>query len=251
MPYAFAHPAAVVPVAKALGRHAVPSALAIGSIIPDAWYLLPVLGRGDTHGLLGAFLFCLPAGLFVYAAFHLIFKQPMLALAPRNLAGRLAPWTAPGLPAVPILSVLVSLLAGIGTHLAWDTFTHEGHLAVLEGEVFASVRLHQILQHASTLLGTAFLAGWLWRKLRARAPHPGVREIEPRLRIAIVAAMILFPALAFFTVLQDFDAGQSRTALRAAGVTGLSTFGVIALLFCLAWRKSASLDREAGKSPLR
>jgi hypothetical protein len=237
VPYAFAHPAAVVPVAKALGRHAVPSALAIGSIIPDLWYLVPVLDRGDTHGLLGAFLFCLPAGLVVYAAFHLIFKQPMLALAPRNLAGRLAAWTAPGLPAVPILSVLVSLLAGIGTHLAWDAFTHEGHLAGLEGEVFAGVRLHQVLQHASTLLGTAFLAGWLWRKLRAKQPHPGVREIRPQLRRAVIAVLILFPALAFFAVLHAFDGDDLRTAVRAAGVTGLCTFGAVALSFCLAWKR--------------
>ena len=251
MPYAFAHPAAVVPVAKMLGRRAVPSALAIGSMIPDAWYLVPLLERGDSHDALGVLRFCLPAGLIAYAAFHLIFKQPMVALLQRNLAGRLAAWTTPGLPAVPLLSVLVSLLAGIATHLVWDAFTHTGHLPVLETKVFAGVRVHQLLQHGSTLLGTAFLAWWLWRKLRATEPNPEVRELQPRLRLAVVAVMILLPAIAFFSVLRAVDAGGFSTALRAAGVTGLSAFGVVALSFCLAWRKSGALDGEPGKSPLR
>jgi hypothetical protein len=237
MPYAFAHPAAVVPVAKMLGRRAVPSALAIGSMIPDAWYLVPFLDRSDTHEALGVLWLCLPAGLIAYAAFHLIFKQPMLALLPRNLAGRLAAWATPGLPAVPRLSVLVSLLAGIATHLAWDAFTHEGYLPVLEARIFAGVYLHQVLQHASTVLGSAFLAWWLWRKLSATKPQPEVRELQPRLRLAVGAAMIFFPAAAFFTVLHGFDAETIRIGLRAAAVTAISVLGAMALAFCLAWRR--------------
>jgi hypothetical protein len=237
VPYTFAHPAAVVPVAKMLGRRAVPSALAIGSVIPDAWYFVPLMEREQSHEVLGVLWFCLPAGLLAYAAFHLIFKQPMLALLPRNLAGRLAAWATPGLPAVPSLWVLASLLAGIGTHLVWDEFTHAENWPILEATVYAGIRVHQVLQHASTLLGTAFVASWLWRKLRSAEPNPEVRELQPRLRLAVVAVMILFPALAFFTVLYAFDAGGLRTALRAAGVTGLSAFGLVALSFCLAWKR--------------
>jgi hypothetical protein len=236
MPYAFAHPAAVVPLAKLLGRKAVPSALAIGSMIPDAWYLVPFLDRGDTHFELGVLWFCLPAGLIAYAAFHLIFKLPMLALLPRGAATRLAPWARPGLPAVPWRSVLISLLAGLATHLAWDAFTHAGLLPVLETKV-AGVRLYRALQHASTLLGTGLLAWWLWRKLRATEPRPQLRELQPRVRLAVLALMILCPAIAFFTVLHALDGNALRTALRAAGVTGVSTFGVVALAFCLAWKR--------------
>jgi hypothetical protein len=237
VPYAFAHPAAVVPVAKLLGRRAVPSALAIGSMIPDAWYFIPMLDRGHSHEAIGVVWFCVPAGLIAYAAFHLIFKEPILALLPRHLAGRLAAWSRPGLPAVPWLYVLVSLLAGIATHLVWDGLTHKGHLPILEASILPGVSVHRVLQHASTVLGTAFLAWWLWRKLRTTRPRSGVPELRPRLRIAAVAAMIAFPAIAFFSVLQAFDLEALRTALRAAGVTALSTFGLVVLSFSLAWKR--------------
>ena len=234
MPYAFAHPAAVVPLAQLLGRRAVPSALAIGSMIPDAWYFVPSLDRVHTHGAL-ALWFCLPAGLIVYAAFHLIFKQPMLALAPRRLAERLAALTPHELPAVPWLSVVVSLAAGIATHIAWDTFTHESHVPLLDAEV-AGVHLYRILQHSSTLAGSAFLGWWVWRKLAATPPRPFPVEISPRVRAAVAAALMLFPAIVFFGVLRYFDGEHVRLALRAAGVTAASAFGLGALSFSLAWK---------------
>jgi hypothetical protein len=236
MPYAFAHPAAVVPLARLLGRRAVPSALVIGSMIPDAWYFVPLLGRADTHGALGLW-FCVPAGLIVYAAFHLIFKQPMLALAPRRLAERLAALTPPELPAVPWLSVVLSLAAGIATHIAWDALTHEGHVPLLGGEV-AGLQLYRILQHASTLAGSAFLAWWVWRRLAATPPRPFPVDMAPRVRAAVAAALMLFPAIVFVAVLRYFDGEHLRLALRAAGVTAASAFGLAALSFSLAWKAS-------------
>jgi len=237
VPYAFAHPAAVIPVAKILGRRAVPSALAIGSMMPDAWYFVPMLDREQSHGAL-ALWFGEPAGLIVYAAFHLIFKQPMLALAPRGLAGRLAVWTAPGLPALPWISVLVSLLAGIGTHLAWDAFTHEGYFRFVEARLSVGVYLHQVLQHSSTLAGSAFLAWWVWRKLAATRPQPVARSLAGWMRFAVTCAMTLLPAVAFFGVLEPFDVDPetARLALRAATITAASAFGLVALAFSLAWK---------------
>jgi hypothetical protein len=236
VPYAFAHPAAVIPVAKMLGRRAVPSALAIGSMIPDAWYFVPGLDRQQSHGAL-ALWFGVPAGLVVYAAFHLIFKQPMLALAPRSLGRRLAAWAAPGLPAVPLLSVLVSLVVGIVTHVAWDAFTHAGYFRFVEAR-FDGVYLHQVLQHASTLAGSAFLAWWGWRKLAATRPRPVALGLPRRTRIAVLAAMTLLPASVFFGVLGffDVDADTARLALRAATITAVSALGLVALAFALAWK---------------
>ncbi|MFL6567364.1 MAG: DUF4184 family protein [Burkholderiales bacterium] len=236
MPYAFAHPAAVVPVAKMLGARAVPSALAIGAMIPDAWYIVPLLEREHGHDLPGALLFCVPAGLLAYMAFHLIFKQPLLALAPRWLAERLAAWTTPRLPRAPWHRVLLSLLAGIATHLAWDAFTHAGYFPILETRVAGGIYLHQLLQHTSTLLGTWFLAAWIRRKLRATQPMVLVRVLDDRLRYAVMAAMTGLPATAFLIALRTFEAEPAALALRAAGVTALSAFGLLALFFSVGWR---------------
>lgn len=213
-----------------------PSALAIGAMIPDAWYIVPLLEREHGHELPGALLFCVPAGLLAYAAFHLIFKQPLLALAPRRLAERLAPWTTPGMPRARWHRVLLSLLAGIATHLAWDAFTHAGYFAILETTVAGGLRLHQVLQHASTLLGTWFLATWIRRKLRATQPIATLCVLDERLRYAVMAAMAGVPAAAFFLALRTFEAEPAPLAVRAAGVTALSAFGLLALFFSVGWK---------------
>ena len=236
LPYAFAHPAAVVPVAKLLGARAVPSALAIGAMIPDAWYFVPLVDRQHSHDLPDALWFCLPAGLLAYAAFHLIFKQPLIALAPRWLAGRLAAWATPGLPRAPWLLVLLSLLAGTATHLVWDIFTHEGSLRILDARVAGGLYLHQVLQHTSTLLGGAFVAAWVWRKLRMTHPMAVASVLDDRLRLTVVAVMIGFPAAVFFGVLLALGAHVEPSVLRAAGVPALSAFGLITLLYCLGWK---------------
>jgi hypothetical protein len=215
-------------------------------MVPDAWYFVPTLARADAHDGLGWLWFCLPAAFFAYVAFHLIFKQPLLALVPGMLAKRLSPWTCDGLPRVPWSWVLLSLLAGILTHLAWDEITHEGVISeafpVLEATLFAvgtlELRPLQILQHASTLAGTIILAAWLGRKLRAAPPHATVPTLHPRVRFAIVAAMVLIPAAAFgivaFALLGMSD---WRSAIRAGGVTACSTLGLVALVFCVIWHR--------------
>jgi len=218
-----------------LGTKVVPSALAIGAMIPDAWYIVPLLEREHGHELPGALLFCIPAGLLAYAAFHLIFKQPLLALAPRWLAGRLAAWTTPGLPRVRWHRVLLSLLAGIATHLAWDACTHTGHFPILDTRV-GGLYLHQVLQHASTLLGTWFLATWIWRTLRATQPMVTLRVLDERFRYAVMAAITGLPAAAFLVALRAFEAEPAPLALRAAGGTALSAFGLVALLYSLGWK---------------
>lgn len=229
MPYAFAHPVAVIPLARLLGRFAVPSALVIGSVIPDAWYLLSFVHREDSHSLAGILWFCLPAGLFAYAAFHLIFKQPLLALLPRDLAGKLGAFTCPSLPPVRWHAVLLSLLAGALTHFAWDALTH-GY----------EVGGHQILQHASTLFGTVFVAWWLWKKLRATPVVTATRVMPGPARAAIVAALVLVAAVTFLgavLTMPSSDIDALRDLLRAASVTAVSAFGLMLVAYCVLWRR--------------
>ena len=172
----------------------------------------------------------------MYVAFHLIFKHPLLALAPRRLAARLAPWTTRGLPRAPWRWVLLSLFVGIGTHLVWDAFTHTGHFPILDARVAGGLYLHQVLQHTSTLLGTAFLGAWVWRKLRATQPVAASGVLDDRLRYAAVAVLTGLPAAAFFVALRAFEAEPAPLAVRAAGVTALSAFGLLAVMFSVGWK---------------
>jgi hypothetical protein len=263
MPYAFAHPAAVLALPRVLGGHAVPSALAIGSVIPDAWYFLPFLGRDDSHSLAGLLLFCLPAGWFVYAAFHLIFKQPLLALLPPALGVRLGRWTRSGLPAAHWRAVLVSLSAGALTHYAWDAFTHPGIVvAALQLDQVVRVgpyvlKAHQVLQHASTLFGGALLAAWLACKLRAATPASEVYLPSFKARWAIGAALAAVSISAFCSVLlsvsgADLHPSGTRSLFRAAAVTAVSVLGFAFLAYCVLWRlicARGATSRRASRAP--
>ena len=231
MPYPFAHPAAILPLARPLGRFAAPSALAIGSIVPDFWYFVPLVTRFDSHSPAALLWFCLPLGLILYALFHLLLKEPLIAL----LSPRLASFTSPGLPAAPWHAVIVSLVTGAATHLVWDALTHSNEHAV---------HGHNWLQHASTALGTAVLAWWIWRKLR-RAPVTRSSVVfSPFARVWIAMALIAAMAIGASTSLDlahlaasDLDA--TRRSLRSAGMAGVEAFCLAVLVFCIFWRVRA------------
>jgi hypothetical protein len=134
MPYPFAHPAAVLPLVRPMGRLGVTSALVIGSMIPDAWYLVPGLERADSHSAAGLLWFCLPGGLIAYLAYHYLRTS--------------------SLPAKPWHAVVISLLVGALTHLGWDGIAHS-----------VSWNGIHVLQHGSTVLGAAFVVWWCYRSL--------------------------------------------------------------------------------------
>jgi hypothetical protein len=220
VPYPFAHPAAVLPLA----RFGVPSALAIGSVVPDLWYIVPLVDRADSHGVAALFWFCVPAGLAVYALFHLVLKQPLIAL----LSPRLGVFTCAALPRARWHAVVASLAAGAVTHLAWDGVTHSNtHDAGVNW-----------LQHANTLLGTALLAWWLWRKLRAAPPAP------PRLSgfhrfcvmLALAGAMAI-AALWSADIWPAFERSALRDLSRTAGIGALQGLGAAVLLYCALFQR--------------
>jgi hypothetical protein len=234
VPYPFAHPVAVLPLVRPMGRFAVPSALVIGSVAPDLWYFVPFASRDATHSAGALVWFCLPIGLVVYAMFHLLVKHPLLALFPRALSGRLASFTVPSLPAAPWHAVLVSLLAGALTHIVWDALTHSNHHAI---------HGHNWLQHASTALGTAVLAWWIWRKLRRAPVIEPMLALSPFARTWIVIALAVAMAISAWGsvdaspwLASDLDA--TRRMVKTAGMAGVEGFCLAVLAYCVFWRLS-------------
>jgi hypothetical protein len=207
MPFTFAHPAAVVPLVRPLGRWAVLSALVIGSLVPDFTYFVPfTVSRSRSHDLWGLVWFCMPMGVLTYAVFHAALAAPAVDLLPASLRGRclaiLATRAKPALGAIA-----VSLFVGAATHIAWDAFTHAGapivrlsralrfHLATVSGY---PISVYTILQHLSTAVGFVLL--WLWvRRWQRGAPAPAVAprvSMPPWLRaVAALAIVVLACAL--------------------------------------------------------
>jgi len=201
MPFTLAHPAAVIPLRR---TRLIRSALVTGAIAPDLLYFIP--GPFDHrlgHTLLGAFYFSLPAGLVVLFLFHRFLKLPLISLLPVHLQSRLAVlcrkfsfW-----PAARLAIILLSLLAGILTHVAWDGFTHEHGVFVslipaLRQPVaipfYGDAPLFKLLQHASTVIGLA-VVGWVLLGWSRQAPRAEIR-LPLRFRAktkALVAALLV------------------------------------------------------------
>jgi hypothetical protein len=226
VPYPFAHPAAVLPLVRPMGRFAVPSALVIGSVVPDLWVFVPFVDREESHSVAGLFWFCLPIGVASYVLFHLLLKQPLIAL----LSSRLAAFTSPALPRSPWHAVLVSVLVGAITHVAWDELTHWAEYP----------QTYNLPQHISTAVGSAILVWWLWRKLR-RAPSGTPDErLSLRARILTIAALATAAACAGWLSVSGFPTPADLTALRqllrtaaSAAVAGLS-LGLF--VYCAIWQ---------------
>lgn len=241
MPYAVAHPLAVIPLARALGRRGVASALAIGSVIPDAWYLVPGIDRAFSHNASGLLLFCLPAGLLAYLAFHAVAKEPLLQLLPQRLASRVRAFASPGLPPASWTSVCASLLLGAATHLAWDAFTHRGRLS--RAWPFLTEDVLHVLQHGSTLVGGALLAWWLVRKLRAVAPVHAEVLPEP-MRTLIAAALVCVAAVSFALGWAAASGADVRWTARAAAVVAASVTGFAVLLYSVLFRSMRAVEKR-------
>lgn len=163
------------------------SALIVGSLAPDFHYFYNMGPRGHfSHSIKGAFVFALPLSLLALWIFETAMKIPLISLAPGGHQEKLAALARPfrWLPAHRLAVILLSLLVGIGTHLLWDSITHERGLVVRNFpdlrapalEDFGSPRpLYDILQHTSTVIGFSILAVWYWRWFR-RAPSLPVPE---------------------------------------------------------------------------
>ncbi|BCB90800.1 DUF4184 family protein [Phytohabitans suffuscus] len=161
MPFTASHAAAVLPLAR---RGLPPSALVIGSMVPDLPYYLPTPTDGAaTHSLAGVAGADLLYGLALFAVWHALLAPFALAIAPAALRDRLPlhdrhprrdrhpfrdrhprrdrhpfrdrrprrdrlPRPAPRRthPALRAARVAVALMLGAATHVVWDSFTHTG-----------------------------------------------------------------------------------------------------------------------------
>jgi Domain of unknown function (DUF4184) len=175
MPFTLAHPAAVLPLKRFCPRYLSFSALLIGSTTPDAGYALSRY-KMDTyaHSFVGSFVFCLPVGLLMLAALYGL-RRPVVERLPVRLREVYQPLSRQ--PIASPLILILSLLMGTWTHLAWDEVTHSHSRSVLDSRFLQTplfsihgqiIQVCHVLWYLSSFAGVAVLcfAYELWRRKR-------------------------------------------------------------------------------------
>ncbi len=166
---------------------------------PDFEYFFG-LSHPVSHGFPGVLTFTLPCAMVVLVLFHALVKWPLISLLPHGLQARLAGparrfhWGPPS----RWLLILLSLAAGIATHLVFDSFTHRDGWAVQHWSMLRATavvfhthtRWFVVLQYLLTAVGAGILAlsfvAW-YRRAELSADTP--RRLTPAASWAILLVM--------------------------------------------------------------
>jgi hypothetical protein len=208
MPWTFVHPAAVLPFRRLGLKNLSFGGLVVGSIAPDFGYYV---GRFElaaiAHTTLGLLILCLPTGLFLFVMVRVLHRPVANLLPEPHRSALLSISQVPRLKSLRILlTVAVSIIIGAMTHNVWDSFTHPAGYIVTKWPLLResvwvlgnrNVRVHELLQHLSTLVGllVVVVAYVKWLR-RVDARRSDVNSLGDGWRYALLfalaaAAMIL------------------------------------------------------------
>ena len=181
MPFTPAHIAAVIPLRKRWNL--IWSALIVGSVAPDFEYFL-TLGPHThrLHAFPGVLYLTVPIAFAFLWIFQRFMKSPILEFLPSGIESRIDPAPFRFLGMRRLALIVLSLAIGIGTHLAWDSFTHEStmvteHLSVEHAKVPLPVvgpkQMYKVLQYVSSVVGLALVAAYfgLWYSRTSPTHH--------------------------------------------------------------------------------
>lgn len=183
VPFTLAHPAAVLPLRRALWF----PGLVAGSIVPDLpYYLWTGVDGSVTHAPWG-----LPADALLGAI--LVAVAWGLRGAVQGMLGKAIGGSRPG-----GVAAVAALMVGAMTHLAWDEFTHTDgiavrHWEVLRESVIGPHRVYNVIGYVSSVGGMVLLAGYAiawYRGARPVAQDPWRGWVSAALiGVAAVAAL--------------------------------------------------------------
>lgn len=151
--------------------------------------------------------------------FHRLLRQPLIEFSPR----RIQPWLAKHavefhlLPLSRLLLLIIFLLIGIGSHLLWDSFTHDGGWALRQlGWDTTHVKLTShyeltlanVLQDLSSFCGLLVIVVVLLARIYSKHASPSagatsndsvtVLELRRSNVVAVFAVIALLPAAILF-----------------------------------------------------
>ena len=246
MPFTPSHVAAILPFVR---TPLLPASLAIGSMVPDLPYFVPLpVEREFSHSLPGVPLVDLPMGIATVLLWVLVFRAPLLDFAPSWLRRRFVlpgPWPrTPRAVVIGALLVLASLVIGIATHLVWDAFTHADGWAVLHvtvlREQYGPFTGYRWAQYGSSVVGLLIISAWgaLWVR---RTPQHAIPLSRLRTSWRLVAWIAVAAVLAIVAVL-IWGAGLlngadlfDRVVVYHVATRSIAAAGVLAVVLCVAW----------------
>lgn len=179
----------------------------MGCFVPDFPYLISLEPRMFYgHTFPGMFVLDLPLALATLWLFHTFLKQPMLLFLPAGFRRRLrTSVTSFRFWPVERFSLLVlSILIGTATHLAWDAFTHRTSWIYANWEflrmpvqlpVVGEMDMYKLLEYASSAFGLAVVVVWVvyWYYTTVPSAAPVAEPVDEAQRITLV---VVLPALA-------------------------------------------------------
>ncbi|MGO4296360.1 DUF4184 family protein [Glutamicibacter sp. MCAF14] len=266
MPFTLSHPAAVLPF---LRRPFIPAALVAGAMAPDLPYFLRVPVTAESwygafvnatysHSAEGLVLVGLPSAALLLGVFHLV-RAPLAELLPFTVDSLNRGLPRPASGVVTAGWTVISILIGLVSHLLWDSLTQVGSWlvswdGVIGEQQLAGISLDRLLQHASTVIGLACIAGWGIRRFKTgawvaqrRAPSSGRRLRGSIVLVLAVAASAGFSLVSLFQAVQ-FDAGMGLEHVASLLVknAGMGT-AICVLLYSLFWHvvRRASTRKSA------
>ncbi|EGG35441.1 DUF4184 family protein [Paenibacillus sp. HGF5] len=242
MPFTFAHPVITMPWWK---KKSLPvSALIIGCMAPDFEYFIRFRAAGVWgHEGPGILLFNLPLILLLYVVFEKVIRLVLHDYLPSWFPYR---WQRDGkLPASPTgwMAVILLGLAGVGTHLLWDQFTHKGAWIVNQIPLLTEmlhigtvqIPVYKLGQHGSTLLGLVLTAWWVHRHLYVSPTKRAHANPVKTFWCVFVAVYILV----MFTAMMTVAGGEGLSFVLQLVVPAISSFLIALLVTCLLFWNTA------------
>lgn len=260
MPFTPSHAVVALPFVRS---PLVPAAIAVGAMTPD----LPLFTRGVgisygfTHGWSNIVWTTLVAFVLLLV-WRVVLRPASVELAPDAIADRLPDdWRRTGAEAAreavaprgrvgyPLLLV-ISLVLGVLSHIAWDLFTHEGRWGVQAApalqEMWGPLAGYKWLQHGSSVVGLLVIGVFALRWLRARPPIARPRMLPAWVRLTwmlSLPALLVAAWLAGLALLGPLDASFTvqhlayRVLPPACGAWGVITIALSAGLVVMSGRR--------------
>lgn len=230
MPFTFSHPAAVLPFLK--NNKVSATGLVIGTMCPDFEYFIRMKVQSSiSHSFLGLFFFNLPIGFLAALLFHYCIKGSLIDNLPAFIKKRLqalknSNWADN--VKKHFFKIAVSILIGAGSHIIWDSFTHEtgyfvDKIPFLQLKI-RNVAYYKIAQHLSSLIGMLFIVCFLFQM--------PVEEESAKPHYLKYWSLVIFFTFVFFTARLAFglslmQIGNAVVSLISSVILAITLVGLL------------------------